>query len=148
MAQSKKSASSTRNNTSSRSTSRSGSSSGKRTSAKSSSGASSRTSPKSSSKATASKRSASSAPKDDIVEVGIGDYWHAFTKTRVFVPIMVILVTAVLVGLDLLISWNTYERFFMLLGIELIIAAAGWLIIMIYSIGSSKKSSSGSKDEV
>jgi len=140
MAQSKKSASSTRNNTSSRSTSRSGSSSGKRTSAKSSS--------KSSSKAPASKRSGTSAPKDDIVEVGIGDYWHAFTKTRVFVPIMVILVTAVLVGLDLLISWNTYERFFMLLGIELIIAAAGWLIIMIYSIGSSKKSSSGSKDEV
>jgi len=82
------------------------------------------------------------------VEVGIGDYWHAFTKTKVFVPVMTILVTAVLVGIDLLIAWNTYQRFFVLLGIELIIAAAAWLFIMIYSIGSSKKTSADKKDGV
>ena len=53
-----------------------------------------------------------------------------------------------LVGIDLLIAWNTYQRFFVLLGIELIIAAAAWLFIMIYSIGSSRKSSPENKDGV
>lgn len=81
------------------------------------------------------------APKQqEPVEVGFGDYWHAFTKTRVFVPIMVIVVTAILVGLDLLIAWNDYHRFFLFLGIELIIAAVVWLFRMIFSIGSDKNS--------
>ena len=80
------------------------------------------------------------APKQqEPVEVGIGDYWHAFTKTRVFVPVMVVVVTAFLVGLDLLISWNDYHRFFLFLGIEIIAAAAIWLIATIFSIGSDKK---------
>ena len=89
----------------------------------------------------ASSSSAAKAKKRDEVEVGFGDYWHAFTKTKVFVPIMVIVVTAFLVGLDLLIAWNSFHRFFLFLGIELIVAAVIWLIIMIYSLGSEKKTS-------
>ena len=81
------------------------------------------------------------APKQqEPVEVGFGDYWHAFTKTRVFVPIMVIVVTAFLVGLDLLIAWNDYHRFFLFLGVELLVAAIVWLFRMIYSIGTDKNS--------
>ena len=141
MAQAKKTTSSTRRTSNSRSTSRSGSSSNRRTSANTSANSSAH-------RKQTTKPQPSGRSKDDIVEVGIGDYWHAFTKTKVFVPIMTILVTAVLVGIDLLIAWNTYQRFFVLLGIELIIAAAAWLFIMIYSIGSSRKSSPENKDGV
>ena len=152
MAQAKKTTSSTRRTSNSRSTSRSGSSSNRHTSAaspKSQTRSSSRTSANTSAhRKQTTKPQPSGRSKDDIVEVGIGDYWHAFTKTKVFVPIMTILVTAVLVGIDLLIAWNTYQRFFVLLGIELIIAAAAWLFIMIYSIGSSRKSSPENKDGV
>ena len=94
-----------------------------------------------------SARKASSAPassnrkkKDDVVEVGFGDYWHYFTKTKVFLPIMTVVISAVIVGLDLLIAWNSYQRFFLFLGVEVIIAAVIWLIIMIYSLGSEKRS--------
>jgi len=152
MAQARKTTSSTNRNTNSRSTSRSGSSSNKRTSAASprqQTGSASRSSANTSAhRKKTTKQQPSARSKDDIVEVGIGDYWHAFTKTKVFVPVMTILVTAVLVGIDLLIAWNTYQRFFVLLGIELIIAAAAWLFIMIYSIGSSKKTSADKKDGV
>ena len=141
MAQAKKTTSSTRRTSNSRSTSRGGSSSNRRTSANTSANSSAH-------RKQTTKPQPSGRSKDDIVEVGIGDYWHAFTKTKVFVPIMTILVTAVLVGIDLLIAWNTYQRFFVLLGIELIIAAAAWLFIMIYSIGSSRKSSPENKDGV
>ena len=83
---------------------------------------------------------AANKKKNDAVEVGFGDYWHYFTKTKAFIPVMTILITAVIVGLDLLISWNSYQRFFLFLGIEVIIAAVIWLIIMIYSLGSEKRS--------
>ena len=82
-------------------------------------------------------------PKKEMVEVGFGDYWHAFSKTRVFVPVMTILITAVLTGLDLLVAWNDYGRFFLFLGIELIAAAVIWLCIMIYSFNSEKKNREG-----
>ena len=59
---------------------------------------------------------------------------------------MTILISAVIVGLDLLISWNSYQRFFLFLGIEVIIAAVIWLIIMIYSLGSEKRSENTDKE--
>ncbi len=82
-----------------------------------------------------------STNRKEEVEVGFGDYWHAFTKTKAFVPVMVIIVTAVLIGLDLLISWNSFEVFFVIVGVEIIVAACIWLIAMIYSLGSRKRSS-------
>ena len=85
-------------------------------------------------------------PKQEVVEVGFGDYWHAFTKTRVFLPIMTVVITAVLIGLDLLIAWNDYGRFFMFLGIEVIAAAIVWLIVTVYSFNSDKNRNNG--DEV
>ena len=56
---------------------------------------------------------------------------------------MTILITAVLTGLDLLVAWNDYGRFFLFLGIELIAAAVIWLCIMIYSFNSEKKNREG-----
>ena len=96
-----------------------------------------------------SRRSSSSnkKPQPAEVEVGAVNLWQEFRKTRVFVPIMVILVAAVLIGLDLLISWNGYKLFFTLLGIEILIAVAIWLIRTVFSIGSNKKRSA-SNDEV
>lgn len=96
--------------------------------------------PSSSSARSTARTTTRSRKQDDVVEVGFGDYWHYFTKTKVFIPIMTIIVSAVIVGLDLLIAWNSYQRFFLFLGIEVIIAAVIWLIIMIYSLGSEKRS--------
>lgn len=91
-------------------------------------------------------RNAANKKKNDAVQVGFGDYWHYFTKTKAFLPVMTILISAVIVGLDLLISWNSYQRFFLFLGIEVIIAAVIWLIIMIYSLGSEKRSENTDKE--
>ena len=105
--------------------------------------ATSRNNPKSKTSSSRKKSSSNSSKqkKEDIVEVGFGDYWHAFTKTKVFVPIMTVVISALLVGLDLLISWNDFSRFFLFLGIEIIAAAVVWLIMTIYSFGAEKKNS-------
>ncbi|MBP5261727.1 MAG: hypothetical protein J6Z43_06345 [Clostridiales bacterium] len=103
------------------------------------------------SRSSAGRSSSSMAPQKqrpkEEVEVGFGDYWHAFTKTKVFIPVMTVAVTAVLIGLDLLISWNDFHRFFMFLGIELIAAAAVWLIATIFSLGSRRSSDSSDTKE-
>ncbi|MBR2523625.1 MAG: hypothetical protein IKE53_04210 [Clostridiales bacterium] len=105
--------------------------------------ATSKNNPKSKTSSSRKKSSSNSSKqkKEDIVEVGFGDYWHAFTKTKVFVPIMTVVISVLLVGLDLLISWNDFSRFFLFLGIEIIAAAVVWLIMTIYSFGSEKKNS-------
>ena len=81
------------------------------------------------------------------VEVGIGDYWHAFTKTKAFIPVLSIVIALLLFGIDLLVSWNGYELFFLLVGFELIAAAVARLIYMIYTMGKNKAASTVTYDD-
>ena len=69
------------------------------------------------------------------------DYWHAFSKTRAFFPVMTILIITIVVLLDLLISWNNFDRFFLILGIELVVVAAVWIIGLVMSIGNESQNS-------
>ena len=69
------------------------------------------------------------------------DYFHAFTKTRAFIPIAVVVTLTVLVLLDMLIAWNNYDRFFKFLGFELLIAGIIWVIGLVLSFGESTPSS-------
>lgn len=69
------------------------------------------------------------------------DYWHAFSKTKAFFPVMTVLIITVVVLLDLLISWNNFDRFFLILGIELVVVAVIWIIGLVMSIGNEAQNS-------
>lgn len=67
---------------------------------------------------------------------GFLDYFHAFSKTRYFMPVMIVTCIVVAVLLDLLLSWNNYDRFFLILGIEIIAVAIVWIVALLIGLGS------------
>ena len=89
------------------------------------------------------RRPSSGRTSTQAADVTFADYWLAFSKSRFFFPVMTILVITVNVLIDLLISWNNYDRFFIMLGIELILAAAVWIIGLVLSLGSESSSDEG-----
>ncbi|MBR4495473.1 MAG: hypothetical protein K6A37_09265 [Saccharofermentans sp.] len=94
----------------------------------------------SSSSRSSSKKRSSSKSSSSAVST-FADYFHAFSKTRAFVPVMSVLVITVLVLLDLLLAWNDYDRFFKILGFELLIVGIIWVIGLVLSFGESTPSS-------
>ncbi|MCR4688607.1 MAG: hypothetical protein K5745_03540 [Saccharofermentans sp.] len=85
--------------------------------------------PKSSSNSARSKKQ----PVKAEPEVTFKDLFHRFSKTRIFKPLLTIVIIFVIIGLDLLISWNSYNTFFMLLGIELLISLVVWIFFLLKS---------------
>lgn len=78
-----------------------------------------------------------------------GDIWNMFKDSRFFAPVVTILAIFLIIGLDLLFSWNNYGVFFKILGVELIIAFAIWIINLMVSLGKdSKKNSESGPDGV
>ena len=69
-------------------------------------------------------------------EPGFADYWHEFSKTPFYKPVLTIGIIFVIILLDLLISWNTFERFFMILGIEILITAIIGVIKLALDVNS------------
>lgn len=84
------------------------------------------------------KRTTSSSPSFSST---LADYFHAFSKTRFFAPVMTCVVVTILVLLDLLFAWNDYDRFFKILGFELLIVGIIWVIGLVLSFGESTPSS-------
>ena len=76
-------------------------------------------------------------------DVTFADYWLAFSKSRAFFPIMTISTITLIILIDLLISWNNYDRFFIMLGIELILAAVIWIAGLVLSLGKDSVSDEG-----
>lgn len=76
-------------------------------------------------------------------DVTFADYWLAFSKSKFFFPVMTILIVLITVLIDLLVSWNNYDRFFLILGIELILVAAVWIIGLVLSLGKESASDEG-----
>ena len=64
------------------------------------------------------------------------DYFHAFSKSRFFKPVVTVLIVLIVIGLDLLISWNKYDRFFKILGIEILITAV--ILVLKLALTSNK----------
>ena len=87
--------------------------------------AASRASAKPAAKKTTAKNAPKSAPisSPSDEKSGFADYFHAFTKSKFFKPVIIIFVILVLFGIDLLISFNNYDKFLKIWGIEMIIAA-------------------------
>ncbi len=77
--------------------------------------------------------------------IGFADHFHAFAKTRFFKFCIFILVFAAIIGLDLLISWNKFDTFFLIWGIEVIAAAVFYILSLI--IGKNKTSDNDNSNE-
>ena len=72
------------------------------------------------------------------------DYFHAFSKTRFFAPVVTVFVITFTILLDLLISWNNFDRFFKILGFALLIVGIIWIIGLVLSFGESSSESHNS----
>ena len=97
------------------------------------------------------QRKASSARKNPPVQdtgITAGDIWNMFKDSRFFAPVITILAVFLIIGLDLLFSWNSFELFFKILGVELILAFAVWIINLMVSLGRDKKNTDSYSDEV
>ena len=65
------------------------------------------------------------------------------SKSKAFFPVMTILTITLIVLFDLLISWNNFDRFFIMLGVELILAAVIWIAGLVLSLGKDSVSDEG-----
>ena len=63
-------------------------------------------------------------------------------------PLIFIASVILITGIDLLVSWNKYEMFFKILGIEILIAVVVWVILTLVFSGRTKKDTdSGSAED-
>ncbi|MBO4636979.1 MAG: hypothetical protein J5685_07520 [Clostridiales bacterium] len=83
------------------------------------------------------RKTAPSEPETNGSEVSFADYLHAFTKTKVFPPVIIILSTVAIVLLDLLFAWNKYDTFFKILGFELLFLAVIGMFIFILGMSTT-----------
>ena len=58
-------------------------------------------------------------------------------------PLIFIAVVLVIVGIDLLISWNDFSGFFKILGVELLAAVIVWILKMVFSKSKTSDDSDG-----
>lgn len=63
-------------------------------------------------------------------------------------PIIFIAVILVIVGIDLLITWNDFNGFFKLLGIELLVAVVVWILKLVFNKSRSSDENDNSISEV
>ena len=77
-------------------------------------------------------------------ESGFAGVIKKFASSKAASPIIFIAAVLLIVGIDLLVSWNKYELFFKILGIEVLIAVVVWIIL---TLVFSRKTNSDSEDE-
>ena len=64
-------------------------------------------------------------------------------------PLIFIAAVLVITGIDLLVSWNKFELFFKILGVEILIAVAVWIVMtLVFSRKNTKDSNEPLEDEV
>lgn len=84
------------------------------------------------------------------VESGADSVIKKFASSRAAMPLIFIAAVILITGIDLLISWNRYELFFKILGIEILIAVIVWVILTLVFSGRAKRDpdSASIEDEV
>ena len=65
---------------------------------------------------------------------------------KMAMPLIFIAAILVIVGIDLLLSWNDFSGFFKILGIELLVAVVIWILKLVFS--KSKTSDDTADSEV
>ena len=82
-------------------------------------------------------------------ESGFAGVLKKFASSKAASPIIFIAAVLLIVGIDLLVSWNKYELFFKILGIEVLIAVVVWVILtLVFSRKTNSDSEDGYEDEV
>lgn len=123
---------------------------GRSRSSSSSRGGSKKTASRSNSRSNSGRKTSSrgrSAPVKE--ESGFAGIINKFAASKAAMPVIFLGVVILIVGLDLLISWNKFEMFFKILGIELLIAAIVWgIMTMVFSGRKNKDSDNEPSDEV
>ena len=118
------------------------------TSGRSGSSKNSRSTSKKTTRSTSSRSSSSrgnsrkNAPVKE--DTGFAGVVKKFASSKAASPIIFIAAVLLIVGIDLLVSWNTYDLFFKILGIEVLIAVVVWVIL---TLVFSRKNTAGSEDE-
>jgi hypothetical protein len=114
----------------------------------SSKGASKKGASKSSARSkTTRKTTARSAPVQ--TESGFSSAFSKFASSKVAKPLIFLAVVILIVGIDLLVSWNKYEMFFKILGVEILIAVVIWIVLtLVFSKRAGSDSNSSPVDEV
>ena len=123
---------------------------GRSRSSSSSRGGSKKTSSRSGTRSNSGRKTASSRSRTPAQEEsGFAKVINKFAASKAAMPVIFLAVVILIVGLDLLISWNKFEMFFKILGIELLIAAFVWaLMTMVFSGKKNKDSDNEPSDEV
>lgn len=123
---------------------------GRSRSSSSSRGGSKKTSSRSGTRSNSGRKTASSRSRTPArEESGFAKVINKFAASKAAMPVIFLAVVILIVGLDLLISWNKFEMFFKILGIELLIAAFVWaLMTMVFSGKKNKDSDNEPSDEV
>ena len=121
------------------------------TSRRSGSGSSSRNTRSTSKKTTRSQSSRSSSSRSNSrknapvrEDTGFAEVVKKFASSKAASPIIFIAAVLLIVGIDLLVSWNKYDLFFKILGIEVLIAVVVWVIL---TLVFSRKKNTDSEDE-
>lgn len=119
---------------------------GKRSSSTSSRGSKKSTSK--SSRSNASRKTTKSSPAAQ--ESAFSRIVSKFAASKAAMPLIFIAAVILLVGIDLLISWDNFGTFFKILGVETLIAVVFWVIMtLVFSRRSAKESDSEpAEDEV
>ena len=83
-------------------------------------------------------------------ESGASSLFSKFASSRAALPVIFIAVSLLIVGIDLLVSWNSYQTFFKILGVEVLLAVVVWVILtLVYSGRKNNGTDSvSSEDEV
>ena len=121
---------------------------GKRTSSTSSRGSKKSTSR--SSRSNASRKTSVSKSSPAAQDSAVSRVVSKFAASKAAMPLIFIAAVILLVGIDLLISWDNFGTFFKILGVETLIAVVVWVIMtLVFSRKSAKESDSEpAEDEV
>ncbi len=101
-------------------------------------------------RASSSRSSSKKAPAPVQTESEADSLFRKFASSKAAMPLIFIGSVILIVGIDLLVSWNKYEMFFKILGVEILIAVVVWAILtLVFSGRKNKDTDSGpAEDEV
>ena len=101
-------------------------------------------------RASSSRSSSKKAPAPVQTESEADSLFRKFASSKAAMPLIFIGSVILIVGIDLLISWDRYDMFFKILGVEILIAVAVWAILtLVFSGRKNKDTDSGpAEDEV
>ena len=107
-----------------------------------------KSSSKSSARSTSNKRTVRSNPAPVENESGFSVAFKKFASSKAATPLIFLASVILIVGIDLLVSWNKFEMFFKILGVELLIAVAVWIVMTLVFSRRTTKDSDTVEDEV